>query len=279
MSQAIGIIYNKETKEGQQLALKVGEAFSAKNAKTDIFTSDNFHSNINLAFVIGGDGSILKAARYYSEYDIPVLGMNLGRLGFLSQTNSNETDLIIDNILSKNYIVQERSMLYEERTKMSAVNDIVIKSGEAGRTSKFQLFINDKFLCEYLADGIIISTPTGSSAYNLSAGGPVINPKLDVFVITAICPHSLSARPLGIPTDEIVSVRACDSEESFNVISDGQTTKKIAYNEITIVKKHTKTAKLVIMNKENNDFYSILRNKLYWGIAPSCWNYDKKSHN
>jgi len=270
MSGEVGIIYNRDTKSAQSLASEVQKVFSANNISTKLLTTDNLLNDISIALAIGGDGTILKTARYYCEYGIGVLGINLGRLGFLSQSNPNDIENIVKSIINKEYTTQERIMLVENSTKITALNDIVIKSTETGRTSKFKLFINDKFLCEYLADGIIISTPTGSSAYNLSAGGPVINPKLEVFVITAICPHTLSARPLVIPSDEVVSISTCEDNESFNIIGDGQISQKISSGEITTIKKYSNKAKLIIINKPNNEFYSILRDKLYWGVAPSC---------
>ena len=265
-----GILYNKEMNSAQILAGDVQKLFALKKIPTAVFTTDKLSKDVSIALAIGGDGTILRAARFYCQYEIGVLGINLGRLGILSQSNPNEIENIADSIIQNNYNVQDRMMIEEETTQIAALNDIVIKSTEAGRTSKFKLFINNKFLCEYLADGIIISTPTGSSAYNLSAGGPVINPTLDVFVITAICPHTLSARPLVVPSNDIISITTCDSEETFNIIGDGQITKKITYNEITTIKKHANKAKLIMINKPGNDFYSILRDKLYWGVAPSC---------
>ncbi len=270
MNGEVGIIYNKDMKSAQILANDVQKLFSMKKIPTNVFTTDKLSKDISLALAIGGDGTILKAARFYCQHNIGVLGINLGRLGFLSQSNPNEIENIAESILKKNYTFRERLMLKESSTQITALNDIVMKSTEAGRTSKFKLFINDKFLCEYLADGIIISTPTGSSAYNLSAGGPVISPALEAFVITAICPHTLSARPLVVPAGEVISITTCDSEEPFNIIGDGQIIKKVSHNEIVTVKKYEHKAKLVIIDKPNNDFYSILRDKLNWGVAPSC---------
>lgn len=267
-----GIIYGQDVGNAQSVAQRVQVIFEQKGLKTKSFAINEMDPEVELAVVIGGDGTILKAARFYCEFGIPVVGINLGRLGFLSQINPAEIELVADSIVEKNYEIQERLMLFEENTKISALNDIVIKSADTGRTSRFVLSINGKNLCDYLADGLIVSTPTGSTAYNLSAGGPVIAPEMEVFVITAICPHTLGARPLVVPADELISITTSDSDGTFLVTADGQNTKEIASGAITIIKKHSKKAKLFLIRKDGNDFYSVLRNKLHWGKAPCCKN-------
>ena len=150
--------------------------------------------------------------------------------------------------------------------KLFALNDIVIKGCTFARTSRFNIFINDKFVCEYLADGVIVSTPTGSTAYNLSAGGPILYPTLDAITLVPICPHTISARPLVIPNNEKISVISQNADLKLHVNADGQDV--IDCSKEIIVKKADKKAHLMLLTTKNNEFYSILRQKLNWGTAP-----------
>ena len=174
-----------------------------KNYKLNFVTQD-IHAvadcsdiEADFVFVIGGDGTILRCAKLFSTKAIPVLGLNIGRLGFLSQLTQDDIIPAVEKILNNKFKVEERLMLKSEN--YTALNDFVIKGISGSRTGKFCLKINDKFVSEYIADGMIISTPTGSTAYGLSAGGPVLYPMLDAIVLVPICPHTLSARPLVIP--------------------------------------------------------------------------------
>ena len=147
-----------------------------------------------------------------------------------------------------------------------ALNDMVIKNESNARTSVLDLFINDKPICSYMADGIIISTPTGSTAYSLSAGGPVISPDIDCFIIVPICPHTLNARPVIVSSNETLTVKICENT-GYQITADGQDTKTFK-NEI-VIKKYENCAKLLLLNKEKSDFYRVLRQKLHWGVAPN----------
>lgn len=254
----ISICYNPQIENSSQVLFEVEKLLKSNNVKYNILDIDNLKANSDIALVIGGDGTILKAARFFCEYDIPIFGINLGRLGFLSQASSNNLEKAIENILTHNYKIENRMMLKAEN--YNALNDFVIKGSTAGRTSRFSLIINEKFVCEYLADGIIISTPTGSTAYSMAAGGPIITPSLESIVIVPICPHTFSARPLVVDANDkikIISAKGC-------VFADGQIAFDLKDN-ICITKSH-KDARLILLN--DNDFYSVLKNKLQWGISP-----------
>ena len=207
----------------------------------------------------------MKTARFYAKYETPIFGINLGRLGFLSQSSKEDLEKSVDEILKGNFIVEDRIML--QSGDFTALNDFVIKGCDLGRTSRFSLKINDKFVCDYLADGIIISTPTGSTAYGLSAGGPVLFPRLNVFVIVPICPHTLNARPIVVPDCEKIVV-STDSKSKSVLSTDGQELYEIS-SEI-VIEKSVYTAKLALL--ENSEFYSILRNKLHWAMPPAYEN-------
>ncbi len=253
----IGIIYNPDIKESGILAQKIAQKI--ENSK--IFSLDDLRANIDLAIAIGGDGTFLRIARFYSVYEIPTLGFNVGRLGYLAQAGKKEVDFVIEKLNACDFTIENRLML--KSGSNTALNDIVIKGENAGRTSTLDLYINDKRLCSYVADGLIISTPTGSTAYSLSAGGPIISPRLDCFLIVPICPHTLNTRPLVIPGDEKIEIKASEGQ-NLNVSFDGQVN-KIVKNEIKI-EKNEKSAKLLILNKQKDKFYDILKEKLHWSI-------------
>ena len=255
----INLIYNNNIPNHKEILVNIEQKLTEKSINFKTFEL-NFMENFgDLTIVIGGDGTLLKAAKFYSEWNIPVLGVNIGRLGFLSQGVNSEISSILEDIKAGKYYTERRLML-ASMNKL-ALNDFVIKGCEKTRTSKFHLEINNKEVCNYVADGLIIATPTGSTAYGLSAGGPVIHPTLDAIVIVPICPHTLNARPLVVPAKEKITVKA--GESLLSVAIDGfeieNCVDKISI-EISSQKAH-------LAFLEGNNFYSVLRNKLHWGIS------------
>ena len=208
------------------------------------------------------DGTILKAARFYSDYGTPVLGINLGRLGFLSQATPDDLDSMVCKIIDGEYKVEHRMML--SGGGYSALNDFVVKGESLGRTSRFALQINGKLVCEYLADGIIISTPTGSTAYGMAAGGPVLSPEMEAIAIVPICPHTFSARPIVVNANDEIKIVPCPNNE-YNVAVDGQVMFNLDGD--LVITKPEKKANLALLTE--NDFYSVLRNKLHWSFSPA----------
>lgn len=262
-NKKFGIVYNPIVKNSSEVLQVLENLLVSKKLQFEKFTIDSMSGGVDFVFVIGGDGTLLKAARFYSKEFTPVFGINLGRLGFLSQ--SKECDLFqsVEKILNNKYKIEDRLMLISN-DGMIALNDFVIKGASASRTSRFYLSIDDKFVCDYLADGLIVSTPTGSTAYGLSAGGPVLSPSLNAITIVPICPHTLTARPLVIPSSEKITISTCDSCTSFVVIADGQDSYNV--NSKIEIEKSKFSAKLALL--DDNEFYSVLRNKLHWGLAP-----------
>lgn len=256
----INVVYNNQIAGWTDVLEVLKKSLDKKQVDFKVFDIDNLENYGDFTFVIGGDGTLLKAARFYSESEVPVLGINLGRLGFLSQANVNEIDTVVDKVLRKEFSIEERLMLKSENSL--ALNDFVIKGCNTYRTSKFYLEINDKFVCDYIADGLIISTPTGSTAYGLSAGGPVLYPTLDALVIVPICPHTLNARPLVVPSSETITVKT--SDKLLSVAVDGADTEGCV-KQISI-KLSEQKAKLAFL--DDDSFYSVLRNKLHWGVSP-----------
>ncbi len=255
----INVVYNNRI-DGYSDALETLEnILISLKVEFKTFELDFMENFGDFSFVIGGDGTILKAARFYGK--TPVLGVNIGRVGFLSQSSIAEIKTAVEAVLSGKYTTEERLML--SSGKLLALNDFVIKGCKASRTSKFYLEINGKFVCDYIADGLIISTPTGSTAYGLSAGGPVLYPSLDAIVIVPVCPHTLNARPLVVPTCETITVKTCD--ELLSVSADGMEVGECV-EEITI--KCAEQKALLAFLKDDS-FYSVLRKKLHWGVSPA----------
>ena len=262
------IVFNEDVVDSLKLAKYTFDSLLKKGYKPNMCSSAKLDKNASLVITIGGDGTLLRCARFFAPYNVPVLGINIGRLGFLAQVNTNEIDSCIEKLIVGKYKIEARTMLTAQNNSVLALNDIVIKGDSFSRTSKLFLSINDKIVCDYLADGIIVATPTGSTAYTLSAGGPVIVPEIDAMVIVPICAHTLTARPLVIPSGDVVKITSCDNCNNLKLSADGQNTVAIKSNDFVEIKKSNISAQLVVLEKENNDFYSILREKLQWGVSP-----------
>ena len=256
----INVVYNNKIAGYSSILEVLENTLLKKSVEFQTFDIDNMKNFGGFTFVIGGDGTLLKAARFYAAAKTPVLGINLGRLGFLSQAGIDEIDDVVSKVLDGKYSTEERLMLESENAL--ALNDFVIKGCNTYRASKFYLEINDRFVCDYIADGLIISTPTGSTAYGLSAGGPVLYPTLDAIVIVPVCPHTLNARPLVVPKEEVITVKTGD--KLLSVAIDGSETPE-CIKQISI-KTSAKKALLAFLNDDS--YYSVLRNKLHWGISP-----------
>lgn len=257
------IAYNRNIKNSADAMVELKDALQIHNVSADLIDIDNLKDGYDFVFVIGGDGTILKAARFYAKFSTPIFGINLGRLGFLSQCSRENIKKSVEKILDEKFIIEDRIML-QSGDKL-ALNDFVVKGTSTGRTSKFSLKINDKLVCDYLADGIIITTPTGSTAYGLSAGGPVISPNLNAFVIVPICPHTLTARPIVIPDNEKITISTGNPNESYVASTDGQ--EFYEFKSEIVITKSKFNAKLALL--DGVEFYSVLKDKLHWGISPA----------
>ena len=263
----VGIFYNSDNSKAKYSAINVEKILKEKNVNASIFTTDEFKQDISMAIVLGGDGTILKTARFYAKYNVPILGINLGRLGFLSQAKSTQIEEAIELVINGSFKIEDRIMLSALNGKMNALNDIVIKGDGFSRTSRLYVHINDNIVCDYLADGIIISTPTGSTAYTLSAGGPILSPILDAMVVVPICPHTMNARPIVIPSSEVINVTSSQKKPLLTISADGQETHCLAADDNIQIKKSEFSAKLILLNLDKNSFYSVLKEKLHWGLS------------
>lgn len=221
------------------------------------------------ALVLGGDGTLLSAARSISAAGIPILAVNLGSLGFLTEVPLAELYQTLEKVEECICPVEERAVIEchhfrgDQRVgSYYALNDVVVNKSAIARLVGFDLFINNSFVLHYKADGVIVSTPTGSTAYSLAAGGPVLMPAVNAFVITPVCPHSLTHRPLVVEDNaEVVIVVKSDEEEAFLTI-DGQIGTPVHREDRIHCKKASYSVKLLRMRKT---FFDVLRSKLKWG--------------
>ena len=230
---------------------------------------EEIYASSDLVIGIGGDGVMLEAARRATPAGIPILGINMGRVGYMTELEMNELDML-DEIFKGNFHLDERAMLRVEiksskgNNKFSAyaLNEAVIANGTTARIIDLELSDNGHLVSEYRADGLVIATPTGSTAYSLSAGGPIIDPKLSCFCVTPICPHSLIARPLIFPDSAVLEVKnTCVREKVLHLTVDGRATFDLFLGDTAVITKSALKAKLLRI--KNEDFYSKIRLKKF----------------
>ncbi len=261
------VVYNSEIEGAKDFATTV--ACKLQNSSTISIAEIDKTQKPTLVVVIGGDGSYLRCAREFSDDEVPIFGFNMGHLGFLVQAKPDEVEHAVEQIKNGKFKIENRMMLETviDGRKYLALNDFVVKGKTFSRTSVYELYINDNFVSRYLADGLIISTPTGSTAYTLSAGGPVISPNLASIAIVPICPHTLNARPIVVGAEEKIKIKCTDSASvEYKLTADGQEEVR-ANSEIEISRSKTNAKMLSLLDGENN-FYTILREKFGWGVAP-----------
>lgn len=217
---------------------------------------------------LGGDGTLLGVGRRTAKYNRPILGINLGNLGFLTADDKDFAERAIDQVLLGNYKVEKRIMLdatiFDEPQRMQgmlALNDICITRGVSSKILQFNMFINDEYVDTLRADGVIICTPTGSTAYNLSAGGPILKGDAEIIAITPICPHTLNNRSIIVSAEDSITVEVCTHEnEDFTVSADGQSTLVLKRKNVVQIKKSQYCT--TIMKTKQLGFYDVLRQKL-----------------
>ncbi len=219
----------------------------------------------DIIIVLGGDGSMLETAQAAAVLSKPFLGVNYGKLGFLADVKDAEIAERLMMIERGEYFIEERIMLqaqYGSET-IYALNDIVLDRGYSQRVLKASVSINGKFFTTYTSDGVIISTPTGSTAYNMSAHGPIVQPGVPAFIVTAMNPHALAMRPIVVPDESVISVKAESNYKEIMLSSDGQETHAIPSGAVFSVKKAPFSAKFIKFS--DSDYYHLLREKLGWG--------------
>jgi NAD+ kinase len=223
----------------------------------------------DFVIVLGGDGTLLSAARAVAHRMLPIMAVNLGSLGFLTEVSLLELYTTLEAVDQGQCPMERRSMLHceliregEAVASFDALNDAVVNKSAIARLVSFDLYIDRTFVSNYLADGVIVSTPTGSTAYSLAAGGPILAPSVDAFVITPVCPHSLTHRPLVVRSSAQVEIICRSVEQDAFLSIDGQVGVPVADGDRVLCSKSMYGVKLLRMRKT---FFEVLRNKLKWG--------------
>jgi NAD+ kinase len=232
--------------------------------------AERLAGDANLVVAIGGDGTMLHAARLASPHAVPVLGVNRGRLGFLADIGSQDVRDRLDEILEGRYVQDRRAMLTatmsSARTTLSgqALNDVVLQKWQTGRTLDFETWIDGRYVNTHRADGLVVATATGSTAYALSCGGPILYPDLDALVLAPICPHTLSDRPIVISSSSQVEIRLLERlETQAQVICDGVSLGELALDGKLVI--GPADTGVTLLHPQDHDYFRILRSKLRWG--------------
>ncbi|MDD3286101.1 MAG: NAD kinase [Bacteroidales bacterium] len=232
------------------------------------FTSkEELIKEVDILLSLGGDGTLLDTLPIVGNSQIPILGINIGHLGFLTSVGRDGISTLIDELEAKKYEIENHSILNVDDLKLNinnkyALNDICLRSAKAGDLLDISIYIDEEFLATYTADGVIITTPTGSTAYNMSAGGAIISPKSSCIGITPICPHNLTFRPIIIPDSSNIRLEVKESNENLLLYVDSQCVSALSPFSVEIKKADFKL-KLIRMN--NQSFFSAIRKKLMWG--------------
>jgi len=230
--------------------------------------AEDFGKFADIVISFGGDGTMLNAARVMLNSEIPIMGVNVGKLGFLAEYSISELEKSINDLLLGNYRVVDRSIIETKLNgdKVYALNDFVIEKKDSSRMITVLAYSNEHHIADYRADGLIVNTPTGSTAYSLSCGGPIIAPSARVFCITPISPHSLSLRPLIVPDTNEITLRIFSPTGEVHFVADGQINKSIKNGETIVIRRSDLFIKLI--KPTNSSWYDLLRKKLLWAANP-----------
>src|SRR5215813_11538366 len=235
-----------------------------------ITSREELASEVDLILVLGGDGTMIATARMVGDREVPVLGVNYGGLGYLAECRIEELFAALDSILVGNYKLQQRLMLSVELRRADALitsnrvlNDVVVNKSALARIIEIDTHLNGQFVNSFRADGLIVATPTGSTAYNLSAGGPLIFPSMNAVVITPICPFTLSNRPIVVPDDSLIEVRLLTEKEEVALTLDGQVGFPLQAGDRIVIRKSKSNFNLI--QPANRNYFDVLRDKLKWG--------------
>ena len=248
----------------------VEDSSDYKNDSLTVLSHEEFTSKIDLIIVFGGDGTLLGSARRYLKFNIPILGINMGTVGFLTDIKIEDFESVIKDIIDGNCKIEERNLVSAtfKNTTVYGLNEIVIHSGAYAQLMRYRLNVNEKVVYEQRSDGLIIATPTGSTAYALSAGGPIIHPSLDVWTVLPMLPQSISSRPFVISSEENVEIELFEGpNENAKICADGQDDIDVPYGMKISVSKMEKTLKLI--HPKDNDFFEACREKLGWSLSIS----------
>lgn len=247
--------------DGKTAAL-IGEQGTA--SKTEIA------ARADMVLVLGGDGTMLNAARLVEERGVPILGVNMGGLGFLTETTIDQLYPALDRVFAQEFALEDRLMLRarlhrhgEHVAQATVLNDVVVNKGTLARMIEVQIAINGRFVTSLRGDGLIVSTPTGSTAYSLSAGGPIVEPSVQALILTPICPHTLTHRPLLVPGPASVEVTLISKDEGAMTTFDGQVGVAMTQGDTVVISASPHVTRLIRF--ADRTYYDVLRRKLKWG--------------
>ncbi|MBI5555491.1 MAG: NAD(+)/NADH kinase [Elusimicrobia bacterium] len=266
----VWVAFNPKKEKAIQGVKELRKYFSKR--KIAVIDGPRLKKNLgtdDLVVALGGDGTLLRVARAVAGCNVPVLGVNLGGLGFLTEVTLQEVYKTLDKILPGHISVEKRMMLrtevWRDKKKVGeslALNDVVVNASKEARVVSLDLAIDNKPVANYLADGLIVSTPTGSTAYTLSAGGPIVYPDLELIIVAPICPHMLTLRPLIVSAEKNISIIMKTDHQVGNVTMDGQVGIPIKLNDLVVVKKAEE--KLLLITSPYKNYFEVLRTKLKW---------------
>ena len=278
--KTVGVILRPKSPEIKDSYSRLEQIFNSHSIKVLLETKsanmiglpgqefESICSEADMLVTLGGDGTLISTVRKSFDFDIPILGVHAGNLGFLADLSLDEVDSFVKKIKKGEYVLDERAVLEatvikdSKEFKMYAFNDIVLTRTRVSNMIHVETLVDSKSFNTYYGDGVIVSTPTGSTAYNLSAGGPVLFPMTNVFALTPICPHSLTQRPVVLPGKYAIEMKT--SEERALIIIDGQDMHELGLGESVHIKLASKTIKL--LHKEDFNYSDVLKDKLGWGI-------------
>ncbi len=268
-------IFTKASNEAREFSRRLKNWLNSYAIESEVFENlaelehENNMKNSDLLIVVGGDGSLLIATRRVAKFKLPVLGINLGRLGFLTELNADEAFEKLEEILSKPLCLSRRMMLRaslirngKKILEADVLNDVVVNKAILARIVDVAVYQGDTYITTYNGDGIIIATPNGSTAYALSAGGPIVYPMMEIFLVVPICPHTLTDRPLILPPFEPITIELVAEEKDAWLTLDGQEGTQLQYGDKIIVRQSPHYAYLV--RTPNKNYFDILREKLDW---------------
>jgi NAD+ kinase len=254
-----------ESLEGRGVACVLEEAAARKLGRPDGLMRSEIAASVDLIVVLGGDGTLLSVAHHAARAGVPVMGVNLGRLGFLTEIPVSEAVSTLDRFLAGDPgLVSPRGLLEGRMARETSycLNDLVVTKGAMARMIELAIGIDGRDVATLKADGLIISTPTGSTAYSLSAGGPILHPQVPAIVLTPICPHTLSFRPLAVPATSTVTVRLLTGGEEVHVTFDGQRGGAFVSDDVVEVRKAP--FELQLVNSPRRSYYDLVKEKLGW---------------
>jgi NAD+ kinase len=267
-AQSVVIVTKPKQADVARIASELASWFNARNIHASL--EPEAASQADLTVVVGGDGTLLAAARLLGDRQVPILAINHGGLGFLTEVTLEEMYPAIERVLAGHFITEHRMMMDVEVARTNrriaayrALNDVVINKGTLSRMIELEMLVDKQYVSRFRADGLIVATPTGSTAYSLSAGGPIVFPTMSAMIMTPICSHTLTNRPIVLPPGVKIEIVLTSAQDDVQVTIDGQVGMKLENDDKITVEKSDIAVKLVAPADKN--YFDVLRGKLKWG--------------